>query len=122
MAGVAPRVAQAAMRHGNISLTMNTYTYARLLDIAAAVESLPNLPLSRTVAPDSDHLGQNQSVPDHSDKNSKPTEKRKTLQFHWKLQGLLESGQQDTVRTFPGWRPGLGSRVEAASRRRKARP
>jgi integrase len=41
MAGVAPRVAQAAMPHSNISLTMNTYTDARLLDTAAAVESLP---------------------------------------------------------------------------------
>jgi len=39
-AGVAPRVAQAAMRHSNISLTMGTYTDARLLDTAEAVERL----------------------------------------------------------------------------------
>ncbi len=45
MAGVSPRVAQAAMRHSNISLTMNTYTDARLLDTSAAVESLPSFPL-----------------------------------------------------------------------------
>ena len=31
-------VAQAAMRHSNISLTMGTYTDARLLDTAEAVE------------------------------------------------------------------------------------
>ncbi len=38
-AGVTPRVAQAAMRHSDISLTMNTYTDARLLDTAEAIES-----------------------------------------------------------------------------------
>lgn len=31
MAGVPPRIAQKAMRHSNIALTMNTYTDARLL-------------------------------------------------------------------------------------------
>jgi integrase len=41
--GVAPRVAQAAMRHSTISLTMQTYTDPRLLDVAAAVEALPAL-------------------------------------------------------------------------------
>jgi len=41
LAGVAPRVAQAAMRHSNISLTMGTYTDARLLDTSEAIESLP---------------------------------------------------------------------------------
>lgn len=46
MAGVAPRVAQAAMRHSDLKLTMNTYTDARLVDTASAVESLPNLPLA----------------------------------------------------------------------------
>ncbi len=40
-AGVAPRVAQAAMRHTNISLTMGTYTDARLLDTSEATEALP---------------------------------------------------------------------------------
>jgi hypothetical protein len=43
-AGVAPRVAQAAIRHSKIELTMNTYTDAKLLDTSAAVESLPDLP------------------------------------------------------------------------------
>jgi len=45
LANVAPRTAQAAMRHSDIMLTMNTYTDARLLDTAAAVESLPMLRL-----------------------------------------------------------------------------
>ena len=45
-AGVAPRTAQAAMRHSKIDLTMNTYTDPRLLDVAGAVELLPSLPLT----------------------------------------------------------------------------
>ncbi|WP_231691244.1 site-specific integrase [Aureliella helgolandensis] len=67
IAGVAPRTAQAAMRHSNISLTMNVYTDARLLDTASAVESLD---LLRTVAPNvalaPDVMGQTESIPDHS--------------------------------------------------------
>ena len=43
--GVAPRTAQAAMRHSSIELTMNVYTDPKLLDMAGAVESLPALPL-----------------------------------------------------------------------------
>ena len=43
--GVAPRTAQAAMRHSRIDLTMNVYTDARLLDVAGALESLPSLPV-----------------------------------------------------------------------------
>jgi len=41
--GVAPRVAQAAMRHSSIDLTMNVYTDPRLLDVAGALEALPGL-------------------------------------------------------------------------------
>jgi integrase len=40
-AGVAPRVAMAAMRHSTIALTMNVYTDPALLDVGAAVDSLP---------------------------------------------------------------------------------
>jgi len=43
--GVAPRTAQAAMRHSKIDLTMNVYTDPRLLDVAGAMEVLPALPL-----------------------------------------------------------------------------
>ena len=43
MAGVSPRVAQAAMRHSSIDLTMNVYTDPRLLDVQGAVESLPSM-------------------------------------------------------------------------------
>jgi len=43
LAGVPPRVAQAAMRHSSIHLTMNVYTDPALLDVAWAVEALPAL-------------------------------------------------------------------------------
>src|SRR5262249_50411527 len=42
--GVAPRTAQAAMRHGDIRMTMNNYTDPALLDV------LPALPLERDQA------------------------------------------------------------------------
>ena len=108
MAGVAPRVAQAAMRHSNISLTMNTYTDARLLDTAAAVESLPNLPLSRTVAPvvapDADDCGQNESIPDSFDDSSEPTGKRKNPAIPLEIAGFTGvglAGFEPTTSTTP---------------------
>ncbi len=52
--GVFPRTAQAAMRHSDMNLTMNTYTDPKLLDIAGAVEALPWFPLDggATLEPD----------------------------------------------------------------------
>ena len=47
--GVAPRTAQAAMRHSSIDLTMNVYTDPRLLDVAGALDALPLLPLDGEV-------------------------------------------------------------------------
>jgi hypothetical protein len=43
--GVAPRTAQAAMRHSSPNLTMNAYTDPSLLDVAGALEALPELSL-----------------------------------------------------------------------------
>ena len=43
--GVAPRTAQAAMRHSTIDLTMNVYTDPKLLDVQGALDALPSLPL-----------------------------------------------------------------------------
>jgi integrase len=43
--GVAPRTAQAAMRHSDIKLTMQVYTDPKLLDVAGALNALPALPL-----------------------------------------------------------------------------
>ena len=42
-AGVSPRVAQAAMRHSSLELTMNVYTDPRLLDVQGAIELLPEI-------------------------------------------------------------------------------
>ena len=71
LAGVAPRVAQAVMRHSDIKLTMNSYTDSRLLETAAAVESLKYLPgtsaaVAPTVAPDPDLEGHFESVSGNS--------------------------------------------------------
>jgi integrase len=43
--GVAPRTAQAAMRHSDIKLTMNVYTDPKLLDVHGALDALPSLPM-----------------------------------------------------------------------------
>src|SRR5262249_25263814 len=43
--GIAPRTAQAAMRHSKLDLTMNVYTDPRLLDVRGALDALPALPL-----------------------------------------------------------------------------
>ena len=51
----APRVTQAAARHGDIALTMQRYSDPQLLDIAGALEVLPELPLgiSHSARPES---------------------------------------------------------------------
>ena len=49
--GVAPRTAQAAMRHGDIALTMQVYTDPKLLDVRAALDALPRLPLALKQTP-----------------------------------------------------------------------
>lgn len=43
--GMAPRTAQAAMRHSDIRLTMGVYTDPKLLDVRGALDALPPLPL-----------------------------------------------------------------------------
>jgi integrase len=52
MSGVAPRSAQAAMRHSDIRLTMQTYTDPKLLEIRKAVEALPGISLLEGQQPD----------------------------------------------------------------------
>jgi integrase len=49
--GVAPRTAQAAMRHSSLDLTMNVYTDLSLLDGAGAVEALPERGLEGKAEP-----------------------------------------------------------------------
>lgn len=47
-AGVSPKVAQSIMRHGDINLTMTTYSHAFREDEVQAVEKLPDLGLRPT--------------------------------------------------------------------------
>jgi integrase len=42
---VAPRTAQAAMRHSKLDLAINVYTDPALLDVRGALDTLPALPL-----------------------------------------------------------------------------
>ena len=44
--GVAPRTAQAAMRHSDLKMTMQVYTDPKLLDVRGALDVLPALPLN----------------------------------------------------------------------------
>ena len=44
--GVAPRTAQAAMRHASLDMTMQVYTDPKLLDVRGALYALPMLPLN----------------------------------------------------------------------------
>ena len=101
VAGVSPRVAQAAMRHSNISLTMNTYTDARLLDTSAAVESLPSLPLGESfvapmVAPATVDLCHLVAISDTLDFDSHLTEKRKNPANPLGIAGFSQSGRRDS--------------------------
>ncbi len=73
MTGTGPRMAQAAMRHSDIKLTMGIYTDPKLLDVRDAMERLPNLqPSSGSkvsqvalhVAPSTDSEGQKESPSD----------------------------------------------------------
>lgn len=106
MAGVAPRVAQKAMRHSNIALTMGTYTDARLLDTAEAVEALPSLPLpalqqqtvAPMVAPKPVVSSDSESIPVQSDSPqegpSETTNPRKTLGFS-RVLGMGDTGREE---------------------------
>ena len=49
--GVAPRTAQAAMRHSDVNLTMSVYTDPRVLDVRGALDALPKPPLDQPHRP-----------------------------------------------------------------------
>ncbi|XZE53614.1 tyrosine-type recombinase/integrase [Planctomycetaceae bacterium SH139] len=110
-ANVSPRTAQAVMRHSDISLTMNVYTDERLLDAAGAVELLPDLGSAtgerespRTVASDvasgSDNLGQDESNLGNMLKPWRLFDDEENPAKRSVLRDFLESGRQDSIRTF----------------------
>jgi len=104
-AGVTPQVAQRAMRHSTLELTMRHYTDPRLLDVAGAVETLPALTadmpeaaratgtddvscVALNVATTSGRTGQNGSLSDREHEQSdevasarKPKKRPETLAF-----------------------------------------
>jgi hypothetical protein len=49
--GVHPKVAQVLARHSTITLTMDYYTHLDVLDVAGALEKLPDLSPSATSKP-----------------------------------------------------------------------
>ena len=68
--GVHPKVAQVLARHSTITLTMDRYSHARLVDLNTAVENLPSLALPERLMPDvamdmlsSDDSAANQDTP-----------------------------------------------------------
>ncbi len=54
--GVPLRTAQAAMRHSTPTLTANTYTDPKILDVAGALNALPSLPLDREPTANSEQV------------------------------------------------------------------
>jgi integrase len=44
-AGIHPKIAQTLARHSTITLTLDSYTHTRLVDLAASVNSLPSVPV-----------------------------------------------------------------------------
>ena len=80
--GVAPRTAQAAMRHASLDMTMQVYTDPKLLDVRGALDSLPMLPLNAGQADiaqaarrtGTDVLGRFQFAPKFAPTLDKPTQ------------------------------------------------
>ncbi len=111
-AGVAPRVAQAAMRHSKLELTMTTYTDTRLLDTAGAIESLPVLrgdqggprKLAPMLAPNSGKTGPLESFADPTDQEAgcdhDKERARKTLGFAGFLK-VEDNGLEPMTSTMP---------------------
>lgn len=105
-AGVAPRTAQAVMRHSDIALTMNTYTDERLLETSGAVELLPELPIgtlsttprtvTRLVTLDEDKTSVTESKSDNLGKIKRLPENCENAKQPCVLQGLSEWAIQNS--------------------------
>jgi len=117
--GVAPRVAQAAMRHSSIDLTMNVYTDPRLLDVHGALDALPTLSLGEqpncqpaqvratgtddvtarqfapAFAPKTDNRCKPLSIVDNSDDSPSDTKNDENPEKTSVSQGLSQSGRLD---------------------------
>ena len=115
--GVSPRVAEEAMRHSTMDLTMRVYTDPKLLDVAGAVASLPSMtpaPIrdqSRATGKDSEKWypptltpagvlnGKEPSIPDvFSGKPPEPIGHEKSLVSQGKTR--LFDSRGDRIRTY----------------------
>ena len=115
--GVSPRVAQEAMRHSTMELTMKVYTDPKLLDVAGAIASLPSMnrrqirqgvaatgtdgkkSVALTVAPAAVLYGQKQSIPDtFGSKPHEPCGHEKTPVFLVNTEVFDSRGER--IRTF----------------------
>jgi hypothetical protein len=106
------------MRHSDIALTMNTYTDEKLLETSAAVELLPDLPISKeraeaksfvapTVAPTSYKSSQDgskpgkmtgkQGLPQKQETRTKPTKKAQSEGFSDRASGMETKGLEPST-------------------------
>ena len=98
--GVAPRTAQAAMRHSKIDLTVNLYTDPRLLDVAGAMDALPTMSLTSDLAVTPERVtltgtdGQGESFlpPMHSPRH-RPKWPIRGKTFHFGQDGRSDNGK-----------------------------
>jgi integrase len=125
-AGVAPRVAQAAMRHSSLELTMQLYTDPRLLDVAGALDRLPalpgaesmpeaaratgtddSIPVALPVALNLAARGHIESIPDSfdggDDERVEPTRNAKTPRTTNDSRRFGDSGRRDSNPRHPAW-------------------
>ncbi len=104
VAGVAPRVAQQAMRHSDIKLTMKNYTDSNQIDVAGAIEKLPKLNLASKINTPKATPTIGFSVQNMSQNGPNPTpgphgvETKKPLQFQGKARVFHSRG--DRIRTY----------------------
>ena len=116
--GVAPRIAQAAMRHSDVNLTMSVYTDPRVLDVRGALESLPHLTLDQhphderqqatatgtdaeslvapTVAPNPDNPCKLVTNPDKTKPKGDWPSAKKDLEEQSVIRGLSERVREDS--------------------------
>ena len=119
--GVAPRIAQRAMRHSKIDLTMNTYTDPQLLDVHRAVNAMPSLDLpienQATGTDDSKVVSQVSHISPDLRNISVPSGKAEPKRLVSPMVSP-QSCPDETIQVVSG---GLGDSDDAAPKRRKPR-
>lgn len=95
------------MRHSNIRLGMTTYTDPRLLDIAAAIESLPSFDGATSIAPiaapNPQKVGKPGSIADHCGEFADDCKFRRGTKKPRESRGILDAAER--TRTSTGLTP-----------------